>query len=322
MDQNSLSGELPSSLQNSSSLSTIDVSNNSLDGMLFFPNANNLTQLYASKNAFTYLNIDVNTALQKIVLDDNLFNCTLPNAGAFGSLQTFSVARNKFSGHPFNVTYTKELAKLYVIPTAVLRHYTTDKLIYLHSDLSHNFLTGSFPDVTQLSLLTYLALGGNSLSGPFPDGPAPSSLTVCHLDPILTSDCPPTTVMNDPESLAGRCELKCRGGGKPVNAVDGSQQSSSSSPSSNAGDSNASASGVTAKARGKTSAALGTAAGQQGSTVLGNDEGETPASLSAADSSDATALRFVFRKQGRLASCGGFVWPLIVVLSSSLWVIV
>lgn len=112
MDRNSLAGEIPSTLSNSSSLWSLHISNNSLDGMLYFPNAYNLSQIYASKNAFTYINIDANTALQKVVLDDNQFNCTLPNAQNFHELLTFSAARNKFTGEPFDVTDTTKLTKL------------------------------------------------------------------------------------------------------------------------------------------------------------------------------------------------------------------
>ena len=80
--------------------------------MMYFPNAYNLTQLYASKNAFSYLNIEANTALVKVVLDDNQINCTLPDVQAFSDLATFSVARNKFTGKPFDVSNLVKLTKL------------------------------------------------------------------------------------------------------------------------------------------------------------------------------------------------------------------
>ena len=112
LDQNLLVGEIPISLQNSTSLSTLHIDNNTFDGMLYFPNANHLTQLYASDNSFTYLNLDSNIALQKIILDDNKFNCTLPRADTYSNLEIFSVARNRFMGQPFNLTDTQKLSKL------------------------------------------------------------------------------------------------------------------------------------------------------------------------------------------------------------------
>ena len=188
---------------------------------------------------------------------------------------------------------------------------------YNFSDLSHNLLTGSFPDVTQLPLLTYLALEGNSLTGPFPSGASPSSLTICHLDPVLTSDCPSVTVMSDPGSLAGRCALKCRGGGQPLNAV----QSQLSPPAtSNAGAVKTPGSSVPlSKAKSESSLGQGTAAGQQGSTVSGNDEGETPASLAAAVSSSGTKLRGMFSRDLTSGfSSGVLSWSLCIVLASAL----
>jgi Leucine-rich repeat (LRR) protein len=112
LDQNQMTGQIPATLQNSSLISSIHLSNNTLDGMLYFPNAYNLTQLYASRNQFTYLNIDSNTALVKLVLDDNAFNCTLPDVQSFTDLQTFSVARNGFTGEIFDVTNLAKLVKL------------------------------------------------------------------------------------------------------------------------------------------------------------------------------------------------------------------
>lgn len=115
LDQNQLSGEIPGTLQNSSTISSIHFNNNTLDGMLYFPNAYNLTQLYASRNRFTYLNIEANTALVKLILDDNDFNCTLPDVQAYTDLQTFSVARNHFTGEIFDVTGLSKLVKLYAL---------------------------------------------------------------------------------------------------------------------------------------------------------------------------------------------------------------
>ena len=112
LDQNALTGTIPPTLQNSTSLGSLHISNNTLDGMLYFPKANNLTQLYASRNAFTYLNIEANNALIKIALDDNQFNCTLPDLSTFTELQTFSAARNQFSGEIFDVASLAQLTKL------------------------------------------------------------------------------------------------------------------------------------------------------------------------------------------------------------------
>lgn len=112
LDQNKLKGSLPLSLQESSSISSVHISNNSLEGSLAFSNARNLTQLYAARNRFTNVDITVNSALVKVALDDNQFNCTLPDISLFTSLQVFSVARNHFAGSPPNVTNLQQLVKL------------------------------------------------------------------------------------------------------------------------------------------------------------------------------------------------------------------
>lgn len=83
-----------------------------------------------------------------------------------------------------------------------------------------NNLSGTFPDVTALPRLQYLGLNGNSdLSGPFPTGKAPPNLITCHVDTLLATSCPAQSVMDDPDSLAAKCSLNCRGGGKPANAT-------------------------------------------------------------------------------------------------------
>jgi hypothetical protein len=86
--------------------------------------------------------------------------------------------------------------------------------------LQANALSGTFPDVTSLPKLQYLGLNGNSdLSGPFPTGPAPPNLVTCHVDTLLASSCPGKAVLADSSSLASKCSLRCRGGGRPANAT-------------------------------------------------------------------------------------------------------
>lgn len=51
----------------------------------------------------------------KVALDDNHFNCTLPNIEAFVDLQVFSVARNHFTGSPPEASDLQKLVKLYVM---------------------------------------------------------------------------------------------------------------------------------------------------------------------------------------------------------------
>lgn len=112
IDQNKLKGSLPPTLQDSSSISSVHISNNSLEGTLIFPNARNLTQLYAARNRLTNVDISTNSALIKVALDDNQFNCTLPDIAAFTNLQVFSVARNHFAGSPPIVEELQQLVKL------------------------------------------------------------------------------------------------------------------------------------------------------------------------------------------------------------------
>lgn len=100
LDQNSLKGSLPTTFKQSYSISSVHISNNTLEGPLSFPNARNLTQLYAARNRFTDLDLSANKALIKVALDDNQFNCTLPDIESLSNLQIFSVARNYFTGPP------------------------------------------------------------------------------------------------------------------------------------------------------------------------------------------------------------------------------
>jgi Leucine-rich repeat (LRR) protein len=107
-----MTGPLPLTLQHSTSVSSVHLTSNAFEGLLTFPNASNLTQLYVSKNKFTDLAINANQALLKAALDDNQFNCTLPDLQGFPSLQVLSVARNQFQGSIPNVTGLRQLLKL------------------------------------------------------------------------------------------------------------------------------------------------------------------------------------------------------------------
>lgn len=94
------------------------------------------------------------------------------------------------------------------------------EILFINRDLQANNLSGTFPDVTGLPRLQYLGLNGNSdLTGPFPTGQAPTTLITCHIDTVLASGCPAQSVLDDPSSLAAKCSLNCRGGGKPANAA-------------------------------------------------------------------------------------------------------
>lgn len=106
--------------------------------------------------------------------------------------------------------------------------------------------------------------------------------------------------MSDSTSLASRCGLKCRGGGKPVNAV---KQTSSGE-------------GGGADEKVQKASRKGSAAGQEGRTVTGDDTGMTPASLAAAVTSDARRLRS-WSDPSRSQ-----VWPIGLMLLSSLFVLV
>ena len=112
LDQNALKGSLPTTLQQSSSISSLHISNNTFEGTLAFPNARNLTQLYAARNRLTDLDITANAGLIKVALDDNQFNCTLPDIEDLTDLQVFSVARNHFVGSMPNVGKLQQLVRL------------------------------------------------------------------------------------------------------------------------------------------------------------------------------------------------------------------
>ena len=43
--------------------------------------------------------------------------------------------------------------------------------------------------------------------------PRPRGLTTCYVDAVPTASCPSQAVMDDPNSLAAKCNLACRGGG-------------------------------------------------------------------------------------------------------------
>lgn len=112
LDENALSGTLPPTLQNSTSLSSLHLHDNQFSGMVYFPNAKNLTQLYLARNQFTYLDLEDNAALLKVTLDDNRFNCTVPDLSRMPTLQVFSAARNALTGKIRDINTLKALTKL------------------------------------------------------------------------------------------------------------------------------------------------------------------------------------------------------------------
>ncbi|KAK4693690.1 hypothetical protein P7C70_g8878, partial [Phenoliferia sp. Uapishka_3] len=209
LDNNLFNGPLPPTLGNSTSLINIHISNNSFTGPLAFPAASNLSSIYAVRNQLSgELNLEGNSALQKIAVDYNAFHGGLPDLGEFPQLQIFSVSRNTFSGEVRGLANATNLVRL---------------------DISQNNLNGSFPDPVGLPHITDFSIFGNDWTGVFPISSAPPTLSQCRIDPVVASSCPSVAILSTPGSLAAKCQIKCRGGGKPRNASGSSHTGSAKS---------------------------------------------------------------------------------------------
>ncbi|KAG5044539.1 hypothetical protein JHK87_008454 [Glycine soja] len=164
-----LSGFLSPSLTNLTALSRLNLSHNRLSGNLpnhFFSLLNHLQILDLSFNLFSgelppfVANISVNT-IQELDMSSNLFHGTLPpsllqhlaDAGAGGSLTSFNVSNNSFTGH---------------IPTSLCSNHSSSSSLRFLDYSSNDFIGTIQPGLGACSNLERFRAGSNSLSGPLP----------------------------------------------------------------------------------------------------------------------------------------------------------
>ena len=166
-----------------------------------------LTQLWLSTNGLTGTLPDLSsfTHLTLLRLELNQLSGPLPDVNALTGLGTLNLSSNQFSGPLPDLSALASLPQLRLDDNKLGTHTDgteTDisgwqanlppNLTHLY--LRNNDLRGTIPDLTDLSSLQFLFLGGNQLTGPLtiPDpndmidpidriSPLPSGLTELHL---------------------------------------------------------------------------------------------------------------------------------------------
>ncbi|XP_027181696.1 putative receptor-like protein kinase At3g47110 [Coffea eugenioides] len=180
LNDNIISGSLPSGIGNLASLGYLDVRNNSLSGII--PDSVGklvkMQELYLSENSFTGeipSTIGDISELQILVLEQNMLTGNIPvSLSNCSNLQGFTVSQNRLSG-----ALPKELLGLSSLSIGLLlaQNQFTGSLPskvgnlknLVSLDISENKLSGEIPtSIDGCEMLEYLRLKGNFLEGSVP----------------------------------------------------------------------------------------------------------------------------------------------------------
>ncbi|WVZ14148.1 hypothetical protein V8G54_011714, partial [Vigna mungo] len=184
LDRNRLSGRIPEGVKLPCTLEDLSVWSNSLEGGIpkSFGNACSLLLLDISNNSLSdelpmiisHLSECVRYSLQRLDLDTNQINGTLPDFSTFTSLQRLYLSENKLNGEiPMDIQFPPKLEGLYIYSNSlkgVLTDYHFANMSKLQDlDLSHNSLGLAFTQnwVPPFQLLT-INLGSCNLGPTFP----------------------------------------------------------------------------------------------------------------------------------------------------------
>ncbi|XP_021764914.1 LRR receptor-like serine/threonine-protein kinase ERECTA [Chenopodium quinoa] len=162
LNNNSLTGHIPSSLWNCTQLQILDLSRNKLSGLIPPWTSDQLLNLYVlrlQENQLGEVNSKEDSTILKnlcklrdlniLDLQNNRLSGTIPNCWESSTLQVINLSSNNLSG---------------VIPCSL---GNISSLEYLH--LSDNKLGGHIPSrLSNLTQLRLLNLGGNELAGAIP----------------------------------------------------------------------------------------------------------------------------------------------------------
>ncbi|KAI5561941.1 hypothetical protein BDE02_15G020800 [Populus trichocarpa] len=150
LSNNHLQGSIPDAFTNMTSLRTLNLSSNQLQGDLSsFGQMCSLNKLYISENNLTgelsQLFGCVENSLEILQLDGNQLHGSLPDITRFTSMRELNLSWNQLNGSlPEQFSHRSELVLLY---------------------LNDNQLTGSLADVTMLSSLREFVIANNRLDG-------------------------------------------------------------------------------------------------------------------------------------------------------------
>ncbi|KAJ1269832.1 hypothetical protein BS78_06G008300 [Paspalum vaginatum] len=180
-DRNQLTGELPATLSNLSTLSMIDFSENQLSGSIpkSITMMGNLVMMYLYGNRFSGPipeQLGVLGNLQQLVLHDNQLSGSIPDGiGNLSTLVYLDLSQNQLTSTvPASLFHLERLVQLDLYQNSLNGSLPADEIGSLQQigiiDLSSNTFAGSLP-VTfgQLQALINLNLSHNSFNGSVPD---------------------------------------------------------------------------------------------------------------------------------------------------------
>jgi len=191
-------GSLSPTLFQSASLTSIHLSNNTLNGLVDISGAENLENIFFDNNYFTAITMGLSQGKKwkRIVLRNNKIQGLLPDLSGASDLEMLEIGNNRFTGNLFD-------------PTPL------SKLIYF--DIRSNLMNGALPPLAWFNApsLELLGISGNKFTAPvelqYANGTlveAPPSLKTCSIivqDPPMDLPCKHMPSSDASTTWAGKC---------------------------------------------------------------------------------------------------------------------
>ncbi|KAF9427119.1 hypothetical protein BGZ94_005457, partial [Podila epigama] len=218
---NYFAGHLLPDIMKLKQLTELSIANNEFDGLMppgLFAALRKLKVVNINQNAFTgEISPEVGglPGLLKFSARANEFTGRIPKElGNCKRLTSINLGDNHLTGELPESIYGLENLRVLELPGNKLIGPISPKIGNMTNltrlVLSHNEFNGTLPGTFQnLSRLEFMVVNYNRFDGIFPSENAPSKLAFCLVQPNAFQHCPSNETVDNPSTLAYRCNLDC-----------------------------------------------------------------------------------------------------------------